>query len=169
MRRWCWILLLALGGCAGLGGPRSLTITPQEMSARLAREFPVDRRLLEVFDVRVSDPRMRTEPDSSRVRADFRVQATERLTGSRFDANLGVLAGLRWQASDGTLRLDRVDLDLPEALGRDQPWLRRMGALLGARVFEDRVIWRAPADTGLTVERIAVTPGAVVLSVAPAR
>ena len=44
-----------------------------------------------------------------------------------------------------------------------------VGALLGARVFEDRVIWRAPADTGLTVERIAVTPGAVVLSVAPAR
>lgn len=169
MRRWCWILLVALAGCAGLVGPRSVTITKQDMSTRLAREFPVDRRLLEVFDVRVTEPRVRTDPDSSRVRADFRVQATERLTGARFDANLGVLAGLRWQPGDGTLRLERVDLDLPESLGREQPWLRRVGALLGARVFEDRVVWRAPANTGLTVERIDVTPDGVVLSVAPAR
>ena len=168
MRRWCLIFLLTLGGCAALG-PRSVTITTQDMSARLAREFPVDRRLLELFDVRVSDPRMRTEPGSSRVRADFRVQATERLTGTRFDANLGVLSGLRWQPSDGTLRLERVDLDLTEALGREQPWLRRVGALLGSRVFEDRVVWRAPAGTGMTVERIAVTADGVVLSVALAR
>jgi len=36
-------------------------------------------------------------------------------------------------------------------------------------VFVDRVLWRAPADSGLTVERITVTSAGVELKLAPAR
>jgi hypothetical protein len=158
-----------LAGCAGLGGPRVVTLTPQAMSERLAREFPLDRRLLEIVDVRVSDPRLKPEPDSGRLRADFRVQATERLSGARFDTTLGVLAGLRWQASDGTLRLERVDLDLPPPASREPQWWLRVGSVLGSRVFDDRVVWRAPADSGLTVERITVTAAGVELRLVPVR
>jgi hypothetical protein len=139
------------------------------MSERLARDFPLDQRLLEIVDLRVSDPRLRPEPDSARLRADFRVQATERLSGARFDSELGVLAGLRWQASDGTLRLERVDLDLPPPAGREPAWWLRVATVLGSRMFEDRVLWRAPADSGLTVQRIRITQQGVVLTLAPLR
>lgn len=171
MRRLVLFGCMALGltGCAGLLGPRVVTLTPQAMSERLAKEFPLDRRLLELVDVRVSDPRVKPDPDSGRLRADFRVQATERLSGARIDATLGVLAGLRWQASDGTLRLERVDLDLPPPAGREPAWWLRVGSVLGARVFDDRVVWRAPADSGLTVERITVTAAGVELKLVPAR
>lgn len=175
MQRRIWLCGAALGlaGCAGLGGSRVVTLTPQAMSERLAREFPLDRRLLELVDVRVSDPRLKPEPDTGRLRADFRVQATERLSGARFDTTLGVLAGLRWQPSDGTLRLERVDLDLPppagQGPGREPAWWLRVGSVLGARVFEDRIVWRAPADSGLSVERVTVTPAGVELKLVPAR
>lgn len=169
----CTLAVLCLIGCAELMVPRVVTVTTQSMSERLAREFPLDHRLLELVDVRVSEPRLKPDPDSGRLRADFRVQASERLTGTRFDTPLGVLAGLRWQASDGTLRLERVELDLPppagQGPGREPAWWLRVAAVLGARVFEDRVVWRAPADLGLTVERITVTPAGVELKLVPAR
>lgn len=165
MRRW-WIVLfvLALAGCAH--GPRVVSISAQELSERLARDLPVDRRLLEVFDIRISDPQVRTDPSSSRVRADFQVRALDRLGGSRLDTRLAVISGLRWQASDRTLRMERVDLDLPPRADRDAALAQRIGLALVSRLLEDQVLWRAPAETTLAVERITVTPAGVELALA---
>ncbi len=169
MRR-AWIalsalLLLALAGCAH--GPRVVTISAQELSERLARDFPVDRRLLEVFDVRVSSPRLRTEPSSNRVRADFQVQASDRLGGSRLDVRLAVISGLRWEPKDRTLRMERVDLDLPPRADREADRLQRIGLVLASRLFEDQVLWRAPGDSPLAVQRITVTGSGLELTLAP--
>jgi hypothetical protein len=165
MHRRGWmtmVVLLALAGCAH--GPQVLTLSAQQLSERLARDFPVDRRLLEVFDVRVSEPQVRPETASNRLRAEFRVQAQDRLGGNRLDLRLAVIAGLRWQASDRTLRLERVDLDLPPRAERDQERVQRIGLLLASRLFEDHVLWRAPADSTLAVQRVTVTPAGVELA-----
>lgn len=167
MRRRWWLLIpvLALAGCAH--GPRTVTIGAQELSERLARDFPVDRRLLEVFDVRVSEPRVRTDPASSRVRAEFQMQALDRLGGGRLDTRLAVISGLRWEPRDRTLRLERVDLDLPPRADRDQARVQRIGLALAARLLEDHVLWRAPGDSSLDVQRITVTASGLELTLAP--
>ncbi len=169
MRR-AWIALsalfvLALAGCAH--GPRVVTISTQELSERLARDFPVDRRLLEVFDVRVSTPRLRTEPSSNRVRADIQVQATDRLGGHKLDTRLAVVSGLRWEPKDRTLRMERVDLDLPSRADRDADRLQRIGLVLAARLFEDQVRWRAPGESTLAVQRITMTGAGLERTLAP--
>lgn len=167
MRRRWWLLIpvLALAGCAH--GPRVVSISAQELSDRLARDFPVDRRLLEVFDVRVSAPRVRTDPGSNRVRAEFQLQALDRLGGGRLDTRLAVISGLRWEPRDRTLRLERVDLDLPARADRDQARVQRIGLALASLMFEDHVLWRAPADSTLAVQRITVTSSGLELTLAP--
>lgn len=167
MRRWWMVAALSvlLVGCAH--GPRVMRLDAQELSARLARELPVDRRLLEVFDVRVSEPRVRTEPGSSQVRADFQVQVSDRLGGRRFDTRLAVLSGLRWEPRDRTLRMERVDLDLPARADRDEALLQRIGLALASRLLEDQVLWRAPADRPVDVQRITVTATGLELTLAP--
>jgi hypothetical protein len=166
MRRW-WIvlLMLALTGCAH--GPRVISISAQELSERLARDFPVDRRLLEVFDVRVSSPRVRTDPSSNRLRAEFQLQASDRLGGRSLETRLAVISGLRWEPRDRTVRLERVDLDLPPRADRDQTLVQRIGLALTSRLLEDQVLWRAPSDARLDVQRITVTPSGLELTLAP--
>jgi hypothetical protein len=162
-------VVLAVTGCAH--GPRVISLSNQELSARLAKEFPIDRRWLEVFDVHVSEPRVTTEPASNRLRADFHIEAKDRLSGRRLDARIAAIAGLRWEASDRTLRLERVDLDLPE---RDDTAeararadiLRRLGMVLAGRLLEDQIVWRAPADGTLAVQRVTVTSSGLELAVA---
>jgi hypothetical protein len=163
--------LLVLAGCAQ--GPRVVSVSMPELTARLARDFPLDRRWLEVFDVRVSEPRLSPETASNRMRADFRIQAQDRLSGRKLDARVAAIAGLRWEPSDRTLRLERVDLDLPDR--DDQPsttearagteLVRRLGLVLAGRLLEDQVVWRAPADQALVVQRVTVTSSGLELAV----
>jgi hypothetical protein len=52
----------ALSSCASLLGPREVDIPLPKLQASLDRRFPVDNRLLELFDVRLSRPQLTVLP-----------------------------------------------------------------------------------------------------------
>jgi hypothetical protein len=51
-----------LGACASLLGPREVDIPLSKLQASLDRRFPMDNRLLELFDVRLSRPQLAELP-----------------------------------------------------------------------------------------------------------
>jgi hypothetical protein len=51
-----------LSSCASLLGPREVDIPLPKLQASLDRRFPVDNRLLELFDVRLSRPQLAVLP-----------------------------------------------------------------------------------------------------------
>jgi hypothetical protein len=149
------ILATLVVACAS--GPRVVSVSTTELSARLAERFPIDHRLLEVFDVHLSDPRVTALPDSNRIRADFRIQVRDRLGGKGLDLRLAVESGLRWNAGDRTVRLQQPEIDRVDSGGRDSPLLLRLGAVLLTRQFEDMVLYRVPAQYAAAFDSLAVT------------
>lgn len=63
--------MLALSGmlasCANLAGPRKVEVPIHKLQAGLERRFPVDNRMLDMLNVRLSRPRLALHADMDRV------------------------------------------------------------------------------------------------------
>lgn len=158
------LALLPLGGCAGLLGPPTVTLSEAEIAQRMERHFPLDRSLLDVFDVTVSAPRVRLLPERKRLAVVVGVQARNRLLGLHWQGQLDFDAALRWDASDQTVRLDQVrvqDLAFADPGAFNRNTLERLGAALAERVLEGSAIYRLPAERAAQLRAKGYVPGHV--------
>lgn len=57
----------ALSSCASFVGPRQVEVPLYKLQAGLDRRFPVDNRMLELVDVRLSRPQLAMLPEADRV------------------------------------------------------------------------------------------------------
>ena len=87
--RWLFMALLVstLCACAGLFGPRSVDIPLQRLQASLARKFPFNQRLIELIDIRLSDPKLTLLADTSRVRVAVDASVAPRFTSRVWRGN----------------------------------------------------------------------------------
>ena len=141
---WCVAVLLA--GCASLGGPRVITLSEADLARLVDRQFPLDRRMLEVVDVRVGTPSMRLIPERNRLATELQVDLAERLFGRAIGGRIALDYALRWNAATQALeladvRVDRVQLDAA-ASGPLAAAARGMGPLLAEQVLEGAAIYR---------------------------
>ena len=173
-RRDCLLVgvLAAAGGsaglsaCAGLGGPPVVRLGEHEIEAWLRRSFPLQRRVLEVFEASVALPRLRLLPQFNRLAADVDLTLQDRLLGGRWQGHLDFDAALRWEATDQTLRLSQVrvrDFKLMAGGATPRPGAERLGAALAERVLEDLQLYRLPAERAAELQRRGVAPGAIVV------
>lgn len=56
-----------LSSCASVFGPRQVDIPLHKLQAGLERRFPVNERLLQLFDVQLNRPQLTLQPDQDRV------------------------------------------------------------------------------------------------------
>jgi len=56
-----------LSSCASLTGPRKVEIPLHKLQAGLERRFPVNNRLMQIFDIRLSRPMLSIQPEQDRV------------------------------------------------------------------------------------------------------
>ena len=180
-RRWlvAWVLGtgVALAGCAT--GPRTVTLSDTQLSARLAAQFPLERRWLEVFDVRLSDPVVRTLPARNRVRTEVELSLGDRVFNRRFTARLALEARVRFEPADHSLRLHEVTVDAFTVDGADASLLERTGrlpAMLVAPWLEDATIYRLGDEQvarlrreGATVQGVVVTDRGLQFTLVPSR
>lgn len=158
---------LWLAGCAGLIGPRSVSLSLEQLQGRLERQFPRQQRLLEIIDLTIARPSLRLLPERNRVATDLDLSATERLSGRTARGSLSLDYALRYEASDGSVRLSQVRVQetrLDMGSGPLSPSAARVGALLAERLLDEIVIYRVDAERlkliqglGITAADIAVT------------
>jgi hypothetical protein len=133
-----------LGGCASLA-PRNLTLSQADLQTLVERQFPKERRVLEVVDLTLSRPVVRLHPERNRIGTELELTAMERLSGRTVRGSLSLDHGLRFEPSDGTVRLAQVKvLDLKLDLG-GRPFsaqAERMSAALAERALDDFVLQR---------------------------
>jgi hypothetical protein len=171
IRPWAAGLALAaallLVACAGLGGPPTVTLSERDLDALARRAFPVERRLLDVFDATVAPPRLRLVPERNRVAAQLDIGLRDRLFGGQWKGQLDFDAALRWEPNDQTVRLALVRVQdfklvttgaLPRTAGE------KLGAALAERVLEDFTLYRLPAERAQEMQRRGVVPGAVTVT-----
>jgi hypothetical protein len=143
-----------LVACAALSGPRSIVISDIELSRRLADRFPIERRLMEAFDLRMSNPQVRTDSQTGLLRIEVDLGVGGRLIDRRFATRLSLQARPRFDEQDHSLRISKVSVDALQLTGAGESLLGRSGRLparLLAQALEDATIYRLSAEQ---VERI---------------
>lgn len=166
-------------GCAS-PVPSEFTLSERQILAALSERFPANRRVLEVFDVRLASPRLKLLPAEDRLMLGFDLGVQERLLSSRtFKGNLMFSSGLRYDAGDATIRLDRVRREnialdgLPSLLASS---VNRWGGLLAEELLDgtvvhtiDRTAIDQAARMGVRPGALKVTSGGVTMTLEPIR
>jgi hypothetical protein len=156
-----------LAGCANLGGPGRITLDTDDIARLLDRQFPQDRRVLDVLDVTLQAPKVRLLPERNRLAAVLDIGVRERLLGGRWKGQLDFDAALRWEARDRTLRLFQArvsDLQLASAGAEVRTPAERLGAALIERVLEDMVLYTLPAERAEALRASGVAPTGVAVT-----
>lgn len=142
-----WALLLAafvaalLSACATL--PRSVDVSRAQLESALARRFPYEARAGGLFSVRAGVPRLELLPESNRLRLDFGIDGTERVTRGTAHADLGLSFGLRYEPADASIRATDVHLDDLAVQGLPTVWreaFRMAGGLIAEQMLQDAVL-----------------------------
>ncbi|WP_310463024.1 hypothetical protein [Sphaerotilus sp.] len=168
-----------LSGCASTG-PREFTLSERQILVTLAERFPANRRVLEIFDVRLASPKLKLLPAEDRLMLGFDLGVQERMLTSRtFKGNLMFSSGLRFDTGDSTVRLARVRREniaidgLPSLLASN---VNRWGGLLAEDLLEGAVVHKVEqsaidqaARMGLRPGALKVTEGGVMVTLEPIR
>ncbi|NUZ06020.1 DUF1439 domain-containing protein [Piscinibacter koreensis] len=162
------LLAIPFTGCAALAPPRSIEVPEARLREVVGERFPIERRLLDIVDLRVARPRLRLDAAADRVGIDLDVRIAERIAGATYDGVLASSAALRFDAGDATLRLADVRVERFDLERVPAAWQRRIdqiGRPAVAALLEGAVVYRLPestagrlADLGLTVAGVHVTP-----------
>ena len=166
-----------LQGCSHALMPRVITLSEGELSALVARAFPMQQRLLEVLDLQLSAPRLRLLPELNRLSVLLAVQAQERLRGGSGRGELLFNSFLHFEPQDATVRLAQVrvqQLDfMPAATGGSSTMdsltalpggLQRIGRQLAERLLENLVVYRLSAERQAQLRQWGLKPGAVTVT-----
>lgn len=119
----------------------------------LQRRFPLRKRVGELLELSLANPRLSLRPGAGRLATEFDLLAEERLLGHRWSGQIALEYGLRLERSDHSLRLDRpwvTRLVLDNKSGN--PQIERMGALAMEQVLNDLVVVKMKPEQ---VERLA--------------
>jgi hypothetical protein len=165
-------------GCASIG-PRDITLSQAELQGLLEKQFPRQQRLMELLDVSLSKPVIALVPERNRIATALDVQATERLSGRALRGSLAIDHGLRFEPSDGTVRLTNVKAgEMKLELGGTplSGQAARLGAMVAERLLDDFPIYRlgddkreAMARAGVNNADVAVTSRGIELRLSRGR
>lgn len=159
--------LTGLAGCAGLSGPRNVTLTQTDLQTLLERQFPHQRRVLEVIDISVARPTVRLLPERNRIGTDLDLAASERLSGRTVRGSLALDYALRYEPSDASVRLTQVRVQearLDLGAGPLSPSGARVGALLAERLLDDFVLYRADPERLKLIQRLGISAADIVVT-----
>jgi hypothetical protein len=161
-----------LGGCAGITGPRVITLGERDLNTLVGRAFPLQRRVLDLLEVEAAAPRVRLLPERNRLAVDVGLTVRDRLSGRRQAGQLAFDSALRYDAADPSVRLLQVSvaaitLDPPIGAGPGTgpdslAW--RVGRVLAERMLEDLPVWRPGAERLAQMQASALVPGAVTVT-----
>ena len=173
----CAGALAVLSGCASLIGTHDVDISESQLGVLMARQFPMERKVMEVIDLNITNPVLTLIPQSNRVGTELDVTAIDRVFGSTALGHVRLDYALRFQPSDHTIRMTQVrvrELTLSSGSSNLHGTAQRIGGLVAESALENLVLYRmkpAQADEmdrlNLVASPITVTPQGLHMSVSP--
>lgn len=162
---WCaaWVL----SGCAlPAPGPRTLEISEARLVERIAVQFPVQRRFMDVFELSLDAPRVRLMPEENRLgtELDYVLGAAGRPSSRAVRGTLALSYGLRIDPGDQTVRLHEVRVENFDVPGMPSPigqHASRMGGMLAEDLLKDFVVYRIRPEDLKAAGRWGYQPGPV--------
>jgi hypothetical protein len=114
-----------LASCASMTGPREVDLPLHKLQAGIDRRFPLDNRMLELFDVRLSSPQLSIQPDRDRVALTINADVSPFFARNTWGGSLALSGRLYVDpARQGIYlaepRVDRLDIGGAELSGQRQ-------------------------------------------------
>ncbi len=141
---------------------RRLTLSSAQLQAALAPRFPMQQRVAEVLDVRLSEPRLQLQPERGRIATELQLDITERLLQSTHPARLALDFGLRFEPSDRTVRLRDVrvqQLVFTRLAPAYQDLMNRHAPRLAERALEGLSLHQISEADWNTLQMLGLQPG----------
>ena len=185
MRRIAVVLASGLlSACASLIGPRQIEIPLSKLQAGVERLFPVDNRVLDLFDIRLSRPRLTLQAGTDRVALDIDADVAPPFTRQSWRASLALSGRLSVDPARGAVlisapRVERFAIDGVDGVdGVDSARQRQFGKVANAvmnKVIKDVPVYSFRmeelryAGVQFVPTRITSTADALVVTVEPLR
>jgi hypothetical protein len=167
-----------LASCANLTGPRRVELSQARLQAGLDRRFPLRNRLLELFDVQLTHPRLAILPDSDRVSLGLDVSVAPPFLRQSWNGAMTLSGRLALDAGRNAvfirdLHLDRFAIDAMDG-DRSRELGRAADGLLHTLVDDLPVYSFRPEDlryAGIQFmpTRLDTAPGALFVTLEPVR
>ncbi|MEY2686039.1 MAG: hypothetical protein RL375_237, partial [Pseudomonadota bacterium] len=137
-------------------------ISRDQLEKALSGQFPLQRRLLEVFDITLSLPRLTLNVEKNRLDTEFDIAAVETLlTRKVFRGALGFGSGVRYEPVDHSIRLAHVGLDRFSIPGVPEPMagqLHRVARVVAETLLESLTVYRMPSGMARLVDTLGTAP-----------
>ena len=154
-----------LAACAGFGGPRVIVFSEADIAAALARQVPVERRLLEVFDVQLGVPSVKLLPEANRLASELDLSVGDRLGGRNWRAHLALDYALRYDEADTAIHLSQVRVRQLQADAQaPSTQADRIAAFVAERLLEGATLYRFKPEDLRTAQGLGVKPGVVTVT-----
>jgi hypothetical protein len=167
-----------LASCAGLVGPRQIEIPLYKLQAGVDRRFPVNNRVLELFEIQLSQPRLTLQAGTDRVALEMDAYVAPPFMKQSWNGRLALSGRLAVDPARSAVfitdpRVERFAID-----GVDEARQRQFGKV--ANVLMNKAMGDVPvysfrmedlryAGVQFVPTRITSTANALVVTVEPAR
>jgi len=176
------VAALAAGGmlasCASLTGPRRVEIPQAKLQAGLERRFPLRNRLLQLFDVQLTHPRLDILPDSDRVALTLDLSVSPPLLRQSWAGTMTLSGHIYVDAARSGVFMADAHVDRFDIQGMDSVRANDLGRaadVLMNQLVRDVAIYSFRtedlryAGVQFVPTRLDTIPGALVVTVEPAR
>jgi hypothetical protein len=176
------MLALAAGGvlasCASIVGPRRVELSQARLQAGIERRFPLHNRMLQLFDVQLTNPRLAILPEIDRVALSLDVSVSPPFLRQSWRGSMALSGRLVLDASRNAVFLTDTHLERFDVEGIDADRARDLGRaadLLVNQLVSDVAVYSFhPEDlryAGIQFvpSRLETRPGALVVTLEPVK
>lgn len=162
-----------LASCAGLTGPRRVELPQARLQAGLERRFPLHNRMLELFDVQLTHPRLEIPANSDRISLTLDVSVAPPFLRQSWQGTLALSGHLVLDAARNAVYIAAAHVDRFDIQGMDANRARDLGraadTLVNGLVRDMPVYTFNPDDlryagVQFVPTRLETAPGALVVT-----
>jgi hypothetical protein len=167
-----------LASCASVVGPREVDLPLHKLQAGIDKRFPLDNRMLELFDVRLSSPQLSIQPEQDRVAITINADVAPFFASKAWGGSLALSGRLYVDPARHGVYLAEPRVDRLDIGGADLSGQRQVAKL--ANVVIDEVVRDMPvysfkmedlryAGVQFVPTSIRTVPGALRVRLEPAK
>jgi hypothetical protein len=134
-----------LSACAGLIGPRQVELPQERLQSSLERKFPMHQRVLGVFEVELSHPRLSVLPENDRVALAIDLGVSPLLARQSWHGSMLVSGRLRVDSANNAIYIADAHVDRFIVDNMDEGKQNQLASV--ANLLSDKVIRDMPVHT----------------------
>ena len=134
-----------LASCSTLVGPRDVNVSLAKMQQGVERRFPIDKRVMSVLDVKLSNPQLSLQAERERVALSVDASVTPPFIRQHWRGNLALSGRLVLDARRNAVYLSEASVDKVSIDGMDESQQRQFAKV--ASLVADQLMHEMPVYT----------------------